>query len=158
VVLHHKTSHNIQGIIGTGDIIERYGSYGSGIGSLAQDDVDRVDYAFDITDACGLRQVPTAGNHDAYGWCNANQPPYAGPDCSSPPIYWDRYLAFVNARPSTSAPGSRRSKSGLSWIEALTTKVKLVVLPYAADSAERDWAIAQMGTPADTFFILQHER
>jgi len=136
---------NLQGVIGTGDIVDTHGWF-----NLAHSpEAAAADHAYDILDACRLVSVLPAGNHDFYG---------AFPGELPPPNHSDQYLRFVYARPfAPTAP--RRSPTGLSWIQPLGGSFHLLVLPYEADAAEEAWAEQRILTalPGVRFFLLQHE-
>jgi len=134
---------NLQGVIGTGDIIDTFGWFDRS----RSPEAIAADYAYDILDACGLVAVLPAGNHDFYGRFVGDPPP---------PNNSDRYLGFVSARPRVSA--SSRSASGLSWVQPLVAHYRLLVLPYQADQVEEAWARATIAAkPNLQFFVLQHE-
>jgi len=144
----NAVSKNIQGIIGTGDIIYRYGTFGSDLTSSLRLEERAADYAYDITDACGLASILPAGNHDVYGLTHG----YSGP-----PNNTDRYLGFMKTRPLHRPV--KKSPTGLSWTWGLAPNFSLLVLPWAANAAEESWARTTIANSpsAERFFIFQHE-
>lgn len=144
----NASAKSIQGVIGTGDTVYRYGAYGADLPASLRLQERVADYAYDITDACGLESILPVGNHDVYGLTYG----YKGP-----PNHTDRYVGFLQTRPLHRP--DRKSPSGLSGTWGIAPNFSMLVLPWEADAAEEAWARTTIASSssAERFFILQHE-
>ena len=152
----NAVAQNLQGVIGTGDVIQRHGAYGSDLDAVMRAEELTADYGYDILENCGLAVALPAGNHDVYGTCGGATPTVG---CPPPPSTTDRYLGFMLARPSHTPSSASHSPSGLSWTQGLFANYMLLVLPYAADANEEAWAYQRIATSpaAQRFILMQHE-
>ena len=131
----NKSALSLRGIIGTGDIVPTPDAPPNGPEYWVS-----ADYAYDITDACGIPAALPAGNHD---WSAS-----AG---------WSDYTAFLASRP-LHAPVAQ-SASGMAWVELLADEFWLMVLPFGASTSDENWASNYIANaPAGTrFFVFQHD-
>lgn len=140
LICAQKLPRRIDFVLGTGDIVEQFDM-------ASPQEVARADAAYDILDACRLRQALPGGNHDTN--CT-----YSG----CPPTYsWDAYLRFLKTRPSH-AP-ALASPSGLSFAGPLFFDFWYLVLPFAAGVDEESWASSVLaGAPQGrSFWVIEHD-
>lgn len=130
-----------EAVLHTGDIVHNV---------TGLTDWNNANAAFDVLDACELRYITPAGNHDYLHDGNPDNPPS-----------WHHYDFFMTTRDQTRVGKHFRVDThtdGHAWLEHLWEDYYIIVLPFTATPAEESWTLqAARALPQGAkLILLQH--